>query len=74
MRKRHWDQIAEYANFNPGRVRGRAADLVDRMVDEREKAIRMVADWPGASLGTVRRVAEVAEKNALQISEQLHDG
>ena len=73
MGKRHWDQIAEYANFNPGRVRRRVGDLIDKMVDEREEAIRIVSDWPGASLDTVRQVAEVAEKNALQIGEQLDD-
>lgn len=70
----HWDRIAEDADLDAGRLRRRVRSLADKMVEKREEAIRIVSDQPGVSLDAVRLVADVVEKNVLQIGGQLDDG
>ena len=71
---RHWDQIAEDADLEADELRRRVRNLANRMVEKRQEAIRIVSDQPGVSLDMVRTVAEVVEKNVLQIGEQLDEG
>lgn len=69
--RKHWDQIAADAGFNPRITRLRVQELVDAMFSKRREAIELVAAQDGASEKMVHHVAELVEQNALRIAGRL---
>lgn len=71
---RHWDAIAQAANYRPADVRKRVEELVDSIVARRVEVTEAVVALQGSARGYVDQIAELIEGNALRLGGRLRAG
>jgi len=68
---RHWDAIAEGANYRATDLRRRVQDRIDSLVAHRVSVTHRVAAMAGAEPAYVEQAAQLIEENALRLGGRL---